>query len=302
VYLINLPLKQPKFPDLAASTKRNPIPWGAYGPLYAMNRSAAPESDFHLLHHDHHQLIQRYQGMIDYVVFTFVQKGGIPVEEKADTVQTIVEQLLTHKLERMKTQFRQEAQFKTYFMATVQNMCRNIARERAVKSKQTVPLDVSHHAVRTDASQPDELLIITQELQRLELILRTYKKRQRLHWCLIFAYRIPFNPQDAFHFFDLSSPVEQETFVLEFYQPYTSLTDQQLYQLLNPYFNRIEHKDSTYHALIKWTTNHIHELIQLLNDSVLGCQYDNETLGILLHKFFSQREPIAIQFNPNSIS
>ena len=243
------------------------------------------EQDILLLQEKPTELIIKYQSLIDVVVSRFMRIGYFNGQEKSDIVQYINEELL-NKLPYIKKQYNGKSLLKTYFIVIISNLCNNkYYRDR--REVNTVRLDY----IQADKFQGDELvsgIVLENEFDRYEKILvQYYKSRQKLEVCLKAYFRIPLQLKEIEDF----CPGLEASFYSNFLHSIKSNPDlkgKEIYTILTEMLNRKQEKSYTEDAIRKWLRKKIEEIICLMNGNPQRANYNEETIQILIEKYYAQ--------------
>ena len=244
------------------------------------------EQEIEWLHDKPEQLLMHYQFIIEATVASFIRKGFFKQEEREDLIQQLNLQCLEGKLTKIKTQFNGTVYLRTYFSKVIYNACQEIARKRK-RAPQMLSTNLLFNEDSKELSA-QVLLVIKEELKRLEASLKTMgKKKLKSEFCLKLLVRIILQQLDIQFY---SSPKTQKEITLlkqHFFQQYDHLSDKEVYGIAIQLFNKLENKSNDWDSLRRWTQQQLDRLIGLLNNEWSATNYDRESLKILLQRYFS---------------
>lgn len=243
--------------------------------------------EIQLLERDLSALVTHYQPVIEIVVSKFITRGFFKVDEKMDVVQTVNEQLLEKKMERIRQHFNGSVYLSTYFSKVVYNICLEVAR-----SKQRRPHMESEESLKTVAQTdwtPVQKLAVQDELFRLEALLRGIeKKRTRTVLSLKLFARILLEEEDLGEYRQAFARDELAMVRTTFFDPYDEMSDKEIYQIIILLFNKIEQKKSDADSLRKWINQLCDKLVLLLNGDPPRSGHSRETLKMLLQLYYEK--------------
>lgn len=223
----------------------------------------------------------KYQDLIDIIIKKYIRSGRFHCYEIDDIKQSVAETLI-HKKDKILSQFLGNAQFESYLSVVIKNICNGIVRKD--KKHSSLPFDPDY-SEENDCIDPEQTIILKQELQRLDWILRLYhKKRNKLVLCLKLRYRIPVSIKDFKVYISEIKKPEIALFHKET-DPYHSQKDNIIFRAVIKIFNKHEKKSNTSDSLRKYIQTRTNELIKLLNGSPPTSNYNEETLQILFEKY-----------------
>lgn len=223
------------------------------------------------------------QDVIIKIVDTFIQRNTFPRHERQDIIQNIHEILLRRK-NKIARQFKGNSSFRTYLYAIV----RNISLRMAENFKKNLVFTDSYPD-HGNYSLPENNIIIMQELERFDKCLQLVSgKRKKLEFLLKIKFRIPIEKDELNHF---SCQQENVTYdkVFKSTEHYKQLSDNYLFKTLTDLLNKSTSKNITANSLIKWTKTKINQIIQLMNGEPKRADYSEETINILVEKYFQEK-------------
>lgn len=243
--------------------------------------------DIELLNEKPAELIIKYQSLIDTIVSRFMRIGYFPGQEKNDVVQHINEELL-NKLSYIKNQYNGKSLLKTYFIVIISNLCNT----KSYIDRREVGF-ISMDYVEMDKLQSDELvsgIVLENEFDRYEKILMQYhNSKQKLEFCLKIYFRIPLQMKEIIDF----CPEQEAVFYSHFFNSAKAgpeLNGKAIYSLLTDLLNRKKATTYTEDAIRKWIRKKIEELICLMNGKPKRANYNEETIQILIEKYYASKK------------
>jgi len=242
------------------------------------------KKDIKLLHENPQGLILKYQSLIEFIVETYIIHGFFNRYDRDDIIQSINESLL-RKIPKLQEQYNNTTRVKTYFSVIIRNNCKEILRKAKIEIVDVKNIENMQYAV----NEPEHKLVFTQEFDRLEKIfMMFYRQRFKMELCFKLLYNIPVKFKDFKNYsidFDKSSYLK----IVKDINPGTEIRKRKIYRILLPYFNKVENKDNSEDALRKWLRFKTNEIIRLLNGDPPVSSYDEESLQILLEKYYFEK-------------
>jgi hypothetical protein len=249
------------------------------------------DQDVRLLYNDPRGLLEKYQSTIGFIVQKFVATGFFHPSEKADVIQSINERLWRDKIRNMQAQYNHAAGVGTYFSKVVHNLCvelrRQSNRERLIdRARDFAALDVGY-----EDNSGLRNVVIAGEVKRFETILKLFGKcRAKLELSLKLFFRMEIKEGDVRRYCPHCRAEEVKSLLAHFDADYESMPDKEIYAIVTPIFNRCEGKASSPDALRKWINTKVDEIIEWLNGRTRSSNYDQETLKILVQKYYESQE------------
>lgn len=244
------------------------------------------ENDISLLYEKPTDLIKKYQKTIEIIVKKSIKKGLFRAEDIDEIIQTINEKLLVERIKRMQFQYNHASSFATYFSKVVQNLCLEIYRKNK-QFKNNTENDADDQPVSDEEWDYLTNLFIQDELKRLESIFKLYcKSRPKVELCLKLIFRLDVTTEDILKY----CPECPDCNITEILSKLNNneLTDNEIYEIVTPIFNKCEKKNNSVDAIRKWTSLKREEIITILNSDA-SAKYDKETLEILLSKYYERQ-------------
>lgn len=242
--------------------------------------------DTFLLHHDPGSLILKYLEVISIIIQKrLINTGYFLPEEKDDLVQTVCKQLI-EKAPSIKKNYNGSSMLITYCSSVINNLCNGMIREL---KKQPVTIHQLPDYVEYDGYILERLLV-NETIDKFGKIMRLYhNKRFKLEFCLKSYFRVrlssadyeylaPKMQMDPARFFEIFNDLSENQM----------LTKNEIYNYLTIIMNELEHVDNGNDAIRKWLNVRIAEILVLLNGNPKSSCFDEETLQILLEKYFSK--------------
>lgn len=236
-----------------------------------------PDPDFDLFLKDPHAILLKYQGLIQTIVYFYVEQGMFPPHQKEDIVQSVNLEILK-RIPSLQRHYNGSALLKTYFSAVVRNICLHLGKRAATT---TVPIRSLPGSDVEGGRQPDRYSI-QQAREVFDAILAQLGPAvPKLLICLKLRYRHPLTRQDILRWWPGCGNREMNSLLAMFAGDYGNLIDKEIYPMIVPYFNAAEGKVSGDDALRKWIASKILRILDLLQTSIPGGSFDEESLRIL---------------------
>lgn len=242
------------------------------------------ENDVYLLMNKPNDLIIKYQYLVEFFVRKYISIGHIEAYKQDDFKQSVNEAIL-NKIPTIQKHYNKKTILRTYLSVVISNLCYdNVYKQK--KSLVTITINDDN-----TSSEQEEILtgiIIDNEFDRIKKILRLYNKQQKtIEFILKVYFRFPITKEE---FSDLSENLKIEDFedTLNKINEKNTCTDTVLFEYLTPILNKINNKNNSNDAVRKWIKCKIAEIIQLVNGTPSRANYTNETLQILMEKYFAK--------------
>jgi hypothetical protein len=228
-----------------------------------------------------------FEWLIEIIIKSFIKSGSLRFSDYYDIKQTVIEKLLL-KEEKIKNQFQGMSKFSSYMSVIIQNECNELIRQK--NRMLIIDKEINHPEDIIVSTNPENLLVIKQEISRLNKILNMYyHSRNKIILCLKLKYRIPLCFID-FSRYNNQIKMEEYQFFLTGLNPYITINDYELYSKAILVFNKYEEKENSPDALRKFIQLKTSELILLLNGSPPTSFYNEETFQILFEKYCDHRK------------
>ena len=214
--------------------------------------------DQQLLKSQSAHLVTKYQPLVAYLAAT-ITSGNIDYEEVSQAVnEKFLDKIHRGKLQE---QYKGKATIRTFLNSVLRNLV--IDCLRSIKSKNSRNSGTEINAEITTESSFDMSLmahnpVFQEHLQLLEKILKLFKKRNRVEFCLKVVYRILLTAISIrAHYPNCSDDLLVEI-LSEFVKDYTHLSQGQLYKMLFGFIRQLENMGSkgSPDALRKWVERH----------------------------------------------
>jgi RNA polymerase sigma factor (sigma-70 family) len=246
------------------------------------------EDDLSLLRTNPQLLVVKHQPTIHKIVRYFASRGAFSYHHEDDLVQEITVKLL-EKARKMQVDFKGRALVRTYLAAVTRNICLDLMRKQRTALR-TEPL---HEHPGDPQGDPHSITLLDEEKLRFQAILLQYAStRPKVIFCLKLRFRIPLTSSDLRNLCPQCTKSEIHSLLKTFAIPYEGLTDQELYQHVTPFLNRIEGKTTTNDAVRKWCHTKVSEIITLLNGDPPTANHTEETVSILLEEMVHPNRPL----------
>ena len=241
--------------------------------------------DITLLHDDKDEFILRCQRIITIVVKHFIKKGLFLPEQYRDITQSVNEELIK-RLPGIRSNFDNSVLLVTYMNAVVRNICLRLFEQERMNVV-TIPL---HDEYRLTEEGNFNSLIIREEINRLAILLRMYGLQQyKLVVCLKTYYRIPVTMQDLDRCFSKCNQAERAVLLEQCVANYDKTPEIENFQRLVRLLNIQEQKSTSADSLRRWTNEHIHKIIVLLNGTPPRSAHTKETIKILFEQLTNEQ-------------
>jgi DNA-directed RNA polymerase specialized sigma24 family protein len=240
-----------------------------------MSRPLDPE--FELFRKDPHSLLMLYQGLIQSIVYFYIEQGMFSVHQKEDIVQSVNLEILK-RIPSIQQHFNGSALLRTYFSAIVRNICIHMGKKYVVKP---VPLHSLPGGDADGGLQTDRYSIQQARSVFGAILVQLGPYEPKLRICLNLRYRHPLTREDILHWWPGCGNREMNNLLAMFGGDYRHLEEKEIYPKIVPYFNAAEGKVSGNDAMRKWTASKIQIILRLLQTAFPGSNFDEEVVRIL---------------------
>ena len=241
------------------------------------------DPDFELFLADPHALLLKYQNMITTIVRLYVKGGMFTQDELADMVQTVNLALL-ERVGSIRQNYNHSTLLRTYISAIIRNIC--------LRQWQTNPKRRALVRPLTDGDADQHEQLDRHAIEQSKLLFAAVLKQFGRHGpkitiCLKLRFRQPLTSSDMLAWWPRCRRAELKKFLGHFGGDFEKMTDLDMYSTATPFFNAAEQKVNTDDALRKWTAKRIEEILEILNKSMPGAAFNEETLRILFEDSIS---------------
>ena len=230
------------------------------------------------------QELQNNVDILGIIVDDFIRKNIFKKNERQDIIQSINVELFSNK-STIEKQFKGKSSFRTYLYVIVRNICLHLVRKR----KKVIDL-VDKADYLTSSFNPIDNIIIEQEIERLEQCFNVFfKNRKKLELCLHLKYRILLTEEEFGDMFPGAPSVFFEK-IFNDSSVFFKLTDNELFREATLLLQTNDQKKIKPNSLIKWTKIKINHIILMMNGMPPKSNYTEETLQILIEKYFHKKK------------
>ncbi|MFA6127534.1 MAG: sigma-70 family RNA polymerase sigma factor [Bacteroidales bacterium] len=234
--------------------------------------------DIRLLRDSPDKLLIRYQPIIRIIVKNLAFQGYLPKRDINDLIQEVNRKLI-ERLPRIRDQYNNKSQFRTYFSVVIRNLCMEDFRKlRVVTEPQS---DIYE---QTTAETSTDQLVIRQEFERLKRALRLFGQESQSIWIVLRTFAdLDVTAADLEGFDVDPGPGIREQLAVRLNEA-CQLQKREKMEALSAVFSRLDRKPRTADAVRKWSASRIDELLVLMNGKPPRSAYTVEILCILLEK------------------
>lgn len=228
-------------------------------------------SDFNI--NDHIKLIK-------FICNRYVFAGFIKNDETEDFYHDVIEKLI-NRLPVLRKNYNGSVKPATYLTVVVNNICKELIRAKMKK-------EIKYFSnIKTDVTQQESIerdLIIEDEIERLQTIFVLFnKKRFKLEICLKGYFGITFTKLETK---SLDNKLKIILRIANKMINEPNVKNSKKYGIIASIISELQNKPVNAEAIRKWIKEKIEELIYLLNGEPPHAMYDEESLGILLEKYY----------------
>ncbi len=243
-----------------------------------------------LLYNNPEKLVVELQPFIRNSIQQMSYRGWFAKNEIDDVIQTINQELLSGKIEKMRQQYNHSVYFLTYFTRILSRMCLALLRKAHAKKKiNPVRWEDGFNPPDREIDVQDKL-IIDEEIRRLGYYLRLFfSDYHKLIICLKAFVRYPLSVAAIEKELDCGLPEKFSEYDVFFKEVYETASDKEVNEKLIRIFNFYHGKKSNTDSLRKYNAIRTKQLINFLNSGFNHDQqtrYTKDTLKILLLKYF----------------
>jgi DNA-directed RNA polymerase specialized sigma24 family protein len=235
-----------------------------------------------LLWDDFDQWLTSYQRKIRKVVQYHSYRFVIDSDTRDDLVQDI-NIFLLEKKDYLKKVCSRDGNPDGFFSTIINRHCMHLIK-KAFRRRQNLTVVLP----APPALNPEELMVLKDEVTRLEAILRTFHSlRPSLELCLKLSFHFPLHNENVTFLTEKVRPAEKKL-LLEKYPDLHLMTEQEAYRFIAPYLDKYEGKSIQFSSRIRRTANHKMEIRTLLNEGG-KFHYNEEALRYLFDLYFVAR-------------
>lgn len=245
------------------------------------------QEDIYFLNNDPNGLILKYQKIISIIVHKkLIVPGYFKIQGKDDLTQAISKQL-NEKIPSIKKNYNGSFNLITYCSAIITNLCKEIIKELEKQPKLIYDYSIEKEF---DENIIDNM-IINDAIDKFDKILRLYHcERFKTEFCLKSYFKVKLMITDFEH---LSSNIQlDQVKLIEIFNDISEnhkLTKNEIYMHLTLVFNNLENTNNTNDAIRKCIKKSIREILKLLNGNPPESSFDEETLQILIEKYYDSK-------------
>ena len=236
------------------------------------------EIDVKYLREQPEKLLLRYQPVIRLIVKNLAFQGYLPKRDISDLIQDVNRKLI-ERLPRIRDQYNNKSQFRTYFSVVIRNLCLEEFRKVRLVEE---PYAEVYEQTATESST--DQLIIHQEYERLHRALRLFGRERNGLWIVLRCISDLSVSPDDFTGFELEPDAECRIGLARQVNETLQLQKKDKMEVLSLVFNQLERKPRTADALRKWSASRIDELIVHMNGRPPRSAYTLDILCILIEK------------------
>jgi len=234
------------------------------------------------------RLLERHPEMIVLIhrrcIERFVAYKHHYAGERTDIVQEIIARLLERTMHKIRERFDfrhgPAPSLTSYLLVCVRNLYMDLLREAKSRDMRgTESLDSGMRCVVERGATPFETLAMEEESEKLDAILALYdRSRKKVELSLKIKFRLRITEMEALRCFPGLAAEELAVLTRDF----TQTTDQQVFSIIVPVFNRHEEKTNASDSLRKWIHIKAEEIVAHLNRLHAAEVYSMDHLATLM--------------------
>jgi RNA polymerase sigma factor (sigma-70 family) len=228
--------------------------------------------------------MSRHINLIRFICKRYVFAGFVTECDEEDFTHDVIERLMK-RMPVLQKNFNGSVKPSTYLGVVASNICKELLRER--KRKQIVFPTESFPAGQQDNLALQQLYF-QDEMDKLEKIFFLFnRKRLKLEICLKVYRGVEFTVNELRRLPQIVNETLNEANKLN-HLPKAKKADK--YNALAQIASKLEERESNPEAIRKWLKSKITEVIDTLNGNPKHAAYDEESLGILLEKYYETND------------
>ena len=236
--------------------------------------------DIALLRNNKNGFILQCQRILEIVVKHFIKTGLFTHDQFHDVMQSANVELI-RRLPIIEKNFDNRVLMITYMNVVIRNICLRI-HEQEQDNVSTVPLINERLAYKEENYNA---LLIQDEIKRLELILQLYHTQQyKIIVCLKIYFTMPITLMELQQCFRKSSRSDRVILFERFGRNYDDSLESDNFNMLATFMNKQEYNSTSGDSLRRWTQEHLHKIITLLNGKPPSRSHTKDTIKILLEQ------------------
>ncbi len=220
----------------------------------------------------------------------FSNKGGINGFSQNDLTQEVLYIILEKKIHYIAQNYNPDITTLQGYMSRIAfNICLELLKKQqnqpvfknSLDNDTEQALETSYSNVTPESNLIEQEIIQT-EVQRLKSYLKLFAKYKHKFILLLKLYcRIALSAQDLKNFAVGVSDKELNDYYQQFCADYSSYSDKEIYQIITPLINQVEHKTNSSDSVRKWMDTKVLTLKEVMNQGA-QYQYDTESFKNLI--------------------
>jgi hypothetical protein len=245
------------------------------------------EADKYLLQHDFNRLLVNKQAKIWYILTVGIRKGFFGKEELEDAIQEINKRLL-EKSEHFQRNYNGLSTVDAYLQVIILNECRRYSNNHHHAHDMNTNLDENKAAIADRGINPEEELIIIDEIKRLDLIMKLYpRQRFQIELFLKLLCRFPVTENDISQVYPNINLMFYKNMV-EKINGLMQTSDVEIFRIFANLLSEAGIEHSQHESLLHAAKEKIKQIISLMNSRTkTQSNYDQKSFLFLAEKYFS---------------
>lgn len=248
------------------------------------------DADKYLLQHDFNRLLVDKQAKIWNILTIGIRKGFFGKEELEDAIQEINKKLL-EKSKHFQKNYNGLSTVDAYLQVIIFNECRRYANNFHHTHDMNTNLDENKTAIPDRSNNPEEELIVMDEINRLEAIMKLYPRQHfQIELFLKLLCRFPITENDISHVYPNINGMFYESMV-EKINGLMKTSDTEIFRVFANLLSEAGVEHPNYESLLHTIKEKIKHIISLMNSRTrTQSNYDQKTFLILAEKYFSIKD------------
>jgi len=245
------------------------------------------DDDKYLLQQDFNRLLINKQAKIWYILTLGIRKGFFGKEELEDAIQEINKKLL-EKSEHFQRNYNGLSTVDAYLQVIIFNECRRYANNYHNTHDMKTNLDENKTAIPERGINPEEELIIIDEIKRLDLIMKLYpRQRFQIELFLKLLCRFPVTENDISQVYpDINTMFCKN--MVEKINALMQTSDTEIFRVFANLLSEAGVEHAQHESLLHAIKEKIKQITSLMNSRTkTQSNYDQKSFLFLAEKYFS---------------
>ena len=243
--------------------------------------------DKYLLQNDFNRLLLNKQAKIWYILTIGIRKGFFGKQELEDAIQEI-NTILLEKSDHFQRNYNGISTVDAYLQVVIFNECRRYSNNYHNTHDRNTNFDENKNAIPDRGNNPEEELIIMDEIKRLDAIMKLYP-RQHFHIELFLKLlcRFPVTEKDISQAYPGISSISYKNMVAKI-NALMQTSDTEIFRVFANLLSEAGIEHPQHESLLHAAKEKIKQIISLMNSRTkTQSNYDQKSFLFLAEKYFS---------------